>query len=109
MHTEPSNWRSHRLPPFAVDRCRPLMSVSAVDVRHGVFSNLRMQVTGGARACRILDRQRVMVRQRADCPDTWIVLLFRVSYQYVAGPVMTQPVSVGLTRKPNATSMICAW
>ncbi len=38
----------------------------------------------------------------------WIVLLFRVSYQYVAGPETTQPASVGLTQKPNATSIVCA-
>ncbi|MEI5574603.1 hypothetical protein ACKI2C_41825 [Streptomyces brasiliscabiei] len=37
-----------------------------------------------------------------------IVQLLRVSCQYVAGPVMTQPTSVGLTQQPNATSMICA-
>ncbi|GAQ60045.1 hypothetical protein SsS58_00384 [Streptomyces scabiei] len=32
----------------------------------------------------------------------------RVPYQYVAGPVMTQPASVGLTQKPRATSITCA-
>lgn len=31
-----------------------------------------------------------------------------VPYQYVAGPVMTQPASVGLTQKPRATSITCA-
>ncbi len=34
--------------------------------------------------------------------------LFYVSYQYVAGPVMTQPASVDLTQKPSATSIVCA-
>jgi hypothetical protein len=29
------------------------------------------------------------------------------SYQYVAGPATTQPASVGLTQKPNATSITC--
>jgi len=57
---------------------------------------------------RVLDRQHVMVRQREGCADTWVVLFFRVSYQYVAGPVMTQPASADRTQKPNATSIICA-
>ncbi|GAA2778813.1 hypothetical protein GCM10019017_24880 [Streptomyces showdoensis] len=33
---------------------------------------------------------------------------FRVSYQRVPGPAMTQPASTGLTQKLSATSIICA-
>ncbi len=47
-------------------------------------------------------------RRRERCADTWSVLLFRLSYQRVPGPAMTQPASTGLTQKLNATSITCA-
>ncbi|GAA4983768.1 hypothetical protein GCM10023334_113930 [Nonomuraea thailandensis] len=40
--------------------------------------------------------------------DTWIVLPLGVPYQRVDGPATTQPASVGLTQKPNDTSITCA-
>ncbi len=92
----PAHWTALELREFVTEPVFVVLS--------GLFEGAR----AGCLAGRILDRQAVMVYQREDCAGTWIVPLFRVSYQRVPGPAMTQPASTGLTQKLNATSIICA-